>query len=89
MRKEVKYSERECDECHKKSTFYPDNYGGKSQFVGWMVIERNNFSRIASDFSKNQTGPWDFCCYTCAIEFLRKKEKEDDLPSLGLEELDK
>ena len=79
MRETINYEERECDKCHKKAKFYPDTYGN-SPFAGWLSVERWTIPSMRDMRGK---GPWDFCSYTCAVEYLAMKAKEE-CPSLGL-----
>jgi len=70
MRREI--DERKCDNCGLVVQQAEVMFGG-SPFNGWLHVKITNCSTKLPK-SKGNDGPWDFCCYGCAITYLQQLE---------------
>ena len=64
---------RTCDNCDKSKEQSEMMIGG-SPFQGWLRVEMTNGSTC---IPRPDTGPWDFCCDKCCVEFLNLKKNKD------------
>jgi hypothetical protein len=66
----------QCNQCSKESEIDKLNprFGGYSPFHGWIHVQKET-SGIHNSCD-GDTGPWDFCCAGCLVEFFVEFEEK-------------